>query len=420
VEATAANQEAIRRTPGNVGAYRNLAQVYLGVGRVHEALAVLEEAARLPDADTRFLLLLADTLGALQSLKDPAAGDLRPRILALLDRAAVLKPEGTAELLRLAELYQLFGEGSKALLIYQRLLASDPDLPGLRERLADVYLKTDNREQAEEQLRILARDQPTNPLPHYYLGVLALEAKRFDEAVAAFNRVLVLRPDREAIYLDLVVAHLSHRRPEDALAVLARARARFRPSFRMEFYTGAALLDLKRYDEAIRHLTSAEVIAGATSPDDLTAAFYFQCGVACERARRFDDAALHFEKAIELEADFAEALNYLGYMWAEQGIHLDRARELIEQAVKLEPDNEAFLDSLAWVLHQLGRSAEALPHQLRAIQLSPEPDATLYDHLGDIQHRLGRLEEARQAWRKAQEIEAKPEVGKKLDALGSP
>lgn len=409
-----ASQEAIKRTPQSVSGYRNLAQIYLEAGQLSDAVGVLEEAAKQPDTDTRFLLLLADALGALQQLKDPAVGDLRPRILGLLERAASLKPKEPREILRLADLFQLFGEGSKSLPLYQQLLDADPDLPGLRERLAEVYLRTDNKEKAAEQLRILALQKPTNPLPHYYLGVLALEMKRFDDAVSAFNQVLILRPDNEPIYYELALANLSHNRPKDALEVLGRARKKFRPSFQLEFYSAIAMSELKQYEDAIRHFTAAEVVAGATAPEQLTYLFYFQSGVAYERAKRFDDAAVQFEKAVELKPDFADALNYLGYMWAERGTNLERARELIQKAVDLEPDNGAFLDSLAWVLHQQGKSAEALPLQLRAVELTKEPDGTLQDHLGDIYLKLGRKEEARKAWQRSLEIEKNAEIEKKL------
>ena len=418
--AIVASKEAVRRTPHNLAGYQNLAQIYLEAGQIVEAVTVLEQAALQPEADSNFMLVLAGALGTLQQLKDPAVGDLRPRILGLLDRTAARNPETPADLLRLADLYQLFGEGTKSLPLYQKLLETHPDFPGLRERLAEVYIRTDNKEQAAEQFRILSLRQPTNPLPHYYLGVLALESKHYEEAIDAFNRVLVLRPDNQAIYLDLALAHLSHRRPQDALGVLDRARAKFRSSFLLEYYSAAALTDLKRHDDAIRHFTAAEVVAGATEPEQLTAQFYFQSGIAYERARRFDDAAVQFEKSIELKVDFAEALNYLGYMWAEQGLNLPRAHELIRKAVELEPDNEAFLDSLAWVLHQMGKSEEALPHQLRAVELAKEPDATLYDHLGDIYQRLGKPADAGQAWKKAQEIGATPEIAKKLESLPKP
>jgi len=316
---------------------------------------------------------------------------------------------------RLADLYQAQGESEKALTIYQGLLERDPDLPGLRERLTGIYLRSDQRDKAAEQLRAMALSRPTNWAPHYLLGGLALAERRYDDAVEAFSKVLILRPGDVRAYLDLAAAHLSQDKPAEALEVLGRARANVRPArFDVEYFSAVALTELERYDEAVRFYTTAEVIGGASEPDKLTAVFYFQAGVANERAKRFDDAALLFEKAIQIQPEFPEALNYLGYMWAEQGKNLERARELILKALELEPDSPAYLDSLAWVLHRLGRSAEALPVQERAVSLSKEPDATLYDHLGDILEALGRREEARAAWTRAQEIEPKPEVEAKL------
>ncbi|MCC6232099.1 MAG: tetratricopeptide repeat protein [Verrucomicrobiales bacterium] len=178
--------------------------------------------------------------------------------------------------------------------------------------------------------------------------------------------------------------------------------------------------ELKRYEEAIRHYTAAEVIAGATAPRYLTHLFYFQSGVAFERAKRFDDASIQFEKSIELKPDFADALNYLGYMWAEQGKNLPRALELIRKAVDLEPKNAAYLDSLAWVLFQMDRAEEALPFQTRAVELSEEPDATLFEHLGDIYRKLGRMDDARRAWQRSLAVESKPEVAERLKEAGGP
>jgi tetratricopeptide (TPR) repeat protein len=102
-------------------------------------------------------------------------------------------------------------------------------------------------------------------------------------------------------------------------------------------------------------------------------------------------------------------------MWADRGENLAEARQFIERALEIEPDNPAYLDSLAWVLFKQGAHAQALEHQLRALKLTPEPDATLLDHLGDIYAALGRLAEARAAWQKSLEVEANPEVEKKLD-----
>jgi tetratricopeptide (TPR) repeat protein len=106
-------------------------------------------------------------------------------------------------------------------------------------------------------------------------------------------------------------------------------------------------------------------------------------------------------------------------MWTEQGVKLEKARELIEKAVKAEPKNAAFLDSLAWVLFKLNHPAEALPHALKAAELSESPDATVYDHIGDIYAALQQPEKACEAWRKSLALEPNPQVSKKLEASGT-
>ena len=139
-------------------------------------------------------------------------------------------------------------------------------------------------------------------------------------------------------------------RPGDAGQGAAEVRAELRAGVLHRRWPTAGR---KAYAEALRHFVAAEVIAKATDPSQLNEGFYFQLGAACERKGDYAQAEQYFEKSLKLAPDFAEAMNYLGYMWAEHGMKLGQARELIEKAVKAEPKNAAFLDSLAWVLFKL-------------------------------------------------------------------
>jgi len=174
----------------------------------------------------------------------------------------------------------------------------------------------------------------------------------------------------------------------------------------------------KNFDKALPHFTAAEVVAQATDPRLLTEEFYFQFGAACERSGDLAQASKYFEKSLQIAPNFSEALNYLGYMWAEHGENLDKARDMIERAVKAEPKNAAYLDSLGWVLYKLNQPKEALPYALQAAQLSEQPDATVYDHIGDIYAALHDLNNAREAWRKSLALEASDQVKKKIDGGG--
>ena len=96
-------------------------------------------------------------------------------------------------------------------------------------------------------------------------------------------------------------------------------------------------------------------------------------------------------------------MNYLGYAWAEQGIKLTKANELIVKAVKQRPRNGYIADSLGWVLYQSGDYKRAVPALERAVQLRPN-DATINDHLGDAYWKVGRKLEARFQWDKAKSM----------------
>jgi tetratricopeptide (TPR) repeat protein len=422
-QAAAANREAIKKSPGSLAGYQNLFLNYLHNKQPREALNALDEAARQPGADADFLVNLAElyvTVGA----QAPAEKDTsRAKALATLNRAVKLGPMTPMLRLKLADGFNLLGESTKAAQLYLEVLKQPPDMPLVEERvratLTNLYLRASDRKGATEQLQAILREDPTNPLIHYYLGRLALDDKKPAEAADHLSKAVLLRPELETAYYFLALAQTELNKGSEALATLDKARQKFSQSFDMEFFTALAYGRQKSYAEALKHFVTAEVIAKATDPSRLNEGFYFEFGATCERKGDYDQAEKYFEKSLQLVPDFAEAQNYLGYMWAEHGLKLDKARELIEKAVKAEPKNAAFLDSMAWVLFKLNQPAEALPYALKAGELSEQPDATVDDHIADIYAALKQLDKAREFWRKSLALEPNEEIRKKLDASGS-
>jgi tetratricopeptide (TPR) repeat protein len=413
-----ANRQAIKRMPGSLSGYQYLAQIYLQGGQLDDGLKVLDEAARQPNVDAAFLIDLGETYRAFGSAG--ATNAVRERALEIFKRAAARKPTNPVQLQRLADAFSALGATDQALATYQQLLERLPNLTVVRNKLVELYLRKQDRTNAVVQLRALLREAPADPQSHYLLGSLLFEDKQPKEAVESFRRTILLSPNFEPAYYDLAAAQMNSDAAKEALETLEKARGKFQQSFIGEYYTALAYTRLKDYTNSLKFLTTAEVIARVSATNRLNQGFYFQLGAACERNQQFKEAESHFRKAIELAPDFAEALNYLGYMWAEREENLAEAKEMIEKAVKLEPKNAAFLDSLGWVLFKLGKTGEALPHILKAIELNEEPDATLYDHLGDIRAALKQPEQARDAWRKSLSIEANEKVEKKLKAADAP
>jgi Flp pilus assembly protein TadD len=101
-----------------------------------------------------------------------------------------------------------------------------------------------------------------------------------------------------------------------------------------------------------------------------------------------------------LEPDHAEAMNFIGYVLADQNVHLDEAERQVRGALGLEPRAAHMHDSLGWVLHRRGDHAGAVAALEEALRLSG-PDPTVLEHLGDAYRALGRTPEAVGAWRRA-------------------
>jgi tetratricopeptide (TPR) repeat protein len=417
-QAAAANRTAIRKSPGSLTGFHNLFLAYLGDKHPQEALKVLDEAGRQSKVDADFLTGLAELYMSFGSQVPAQKAATKTKALAALNRAAQLSPITPLQRLKLADGFNLLGEQDKAAQFYLEVLKQPPDLPLVEERiranLTAIYLRSSDHKRATEQLQAILRDDPTNPQAHYFLGRLALEDKKPAEAADHFSKTILLSPDFETAYYFLALAQIDQDQGSNALATLDKARQRFPQSFELEFYTGLAYSEQKAYAEAIQHYVAAEVIAKATDPQQLREGFYFQLGAAYERKGDYTQAEKYFEKCLQLAPEFVEAMNYLGYMWAEHGEKLDQARELIEKAVKAQPKNAAYLDSLAWVLFKQKQAQEALPYALKAAEFSEKPDADVYDHIGDIYEALKQPEKAREAWRKSLSVAPNDEVRKKL------
>jgi len=417
--AIAAHRAAIQRMPHSSAAYQNLIQLYAQTGQTKEALLALDEAEKQPDLDAQSLLDLAELLtGFYQTKKlDPLAA--KPKVIELLTRAAALKPDDPVVLEKLGDGFRLLGESARAEAVFEQLVQGQPKAFGARAKLAELYLRNNDPKRAAQQWEAILREVPTDPMAYYFLGNIAQGQKDFAKAEECFQKVLLLGQPNVQVYCELALTQINLNKPEAALATLDKGRDRFPRSFPLEFYTGLAYARQKRYAEALKHYTAAEVLAEATEPNLLSHLFYYQVGSACERNQDRPTAEKYFRKCLAIAPDFAEALNYLGYMWAERGERLQEAKAMIEKAVKLEPENAAFLDSLGWVLFKLNQPKEGLDYLLQAIKHSEEPDPTLYDHLGDVYAALKHEDEARAAWRKSLSIEANEEVKKKLEA-GTP
>ncbi len=177
----------------------------------------------------------------------------------------------------------------------------------------------------------------------------------------------------------------------------------------------AVLGDMQRaseqYAEAAESYTRVlDALAGDT-PGDWR--YYYVRGIAYERSKQWQKAEADFKRALELNPDQPQVLNYLGYSWVDQGVNLLPALELIEKAVAGSPNDGYIIDSLGWAYYRLNRFPEAVEQLERAVQIRPS-DPEINDHLGDAYWRAGRQLEARFQWNVAAAVDKEGAVKERV------
>jgi len=418
--AARANRIAIKKSPRLLAGYQNLFLIYAQNKQPKEARAMLDDAAKVSQPDAEYLIALGGLYARLAVQFADEKQTATARAGDIFQRAAKMNPRDPDLRLLLADGLSSVGKNDEAGSIYLELLQDMPDVPVVREnvraKLADIYLRSNDPKRATNLLQAIIRDHPTDARAYYFLGSIAMDETNHALAAECFSKTILLNPNFEPAYSELASVQLAENKPTAAQATLEAGRGKFPGSFPLRYLSGIVASHLKNYISAVQYFTEAEVIAQAmtTGTKPLNYIFYFQFGAACERRGDIAQAEKQFEKCLQLSPNFDEAQNYLGFMWADHGTNLARARDLIESALKAEPKNAAYLDSMAWVLFKQNQPGEALEFELKALANSEEDDAEIFHHLGDIYAALGQTEKAREAWRKSLGVEPNDDVRKKL------
>ena len=172
-----------------------------------------------------------------------------------------------------------------------------------------------------------------------------------------------------------------------------------------------ALRREERFAEAIPVYAAAIDLIGTVEQRHWT--LYYSRGISNERAGNWPAAEADFRKALELQPDQPQVLNYLGYSFVDRGENLDEALGMIQRAVAAQPEAGYIIDSLAWALFRLGRYEEAVEPMERASLLEPV-DPVVTDHLGDVYWAVGRKLEARFQWHRALSFDPEEKDAKRI------
>ncbi|MCB1507488.1 MAG: tetratricopeptide repeat protein [Hyphomicrobiaceae bacterium] len=241
---------------------------------------------------------------------------------------------------------------------------------------------------------------PENVIARIALGEIYESLGLLERAAAVYEPVPDTSPFRRRVDIRLGIIYERLEKPDETDAHMAGLIETDPSDLDAITVYGNILRIREDYHGAIAVYTAGIGSLEQDQPQDWP--LYYARGIAYERTGQWPLAEADFLKALELSPEEPDVLNYLGYTWADMGIHLDRAIGMLERAVELRPDSGYIIDSLGWVYYRLGRYDDALQLLERAVLIEPQ-QGEIQDHLGDVYWRVGRRLEARFQWSHALE-----------------
>lgn len=291
---------------------------------------------------------------------------------------------------RIKELTNRLEQEEKAL-VNGEVRAADPaEVAMLREVIRRQLRVQERRRQAKELLLEAARD-------------LGKEDERLNEAIAMFDLAEIeLTPEEQKLVADQQV-------DGEFVSPIPRDRAT----------VGLATVELNRELDSYDRAATKAYLAGRLLP---TRELYelmieqhpghvpalCKLGIVQLKLNEPTEAAMSFQKAIELDEGNSYAMRMLGFCHLKLD-DLAAADEYLRKAVELAPDDAKSYRLWGTVAYRLGAMDDAESHFKASISADPIPSEA-YFNLAMLYLRKGRLDEARNLYSQALERGAVPDA----------
>jgi len=365
------------------------AQILIKKGKIMSARKSLARMQKLaPDHEMPVLLL------SVLAMKDKHVAEAEK----LLRGFIATHPESLNVNLALGKLLIQQHRLSDAIMVFRALANNSGNNPGILRQLGMLYFEHKDYAEAEKTFHQLVAAHPDD-MSRFYLAASMEAQGKADQASAMYEKIDTSSALATAAQLRLAAIDVSHDKFDKAsqrLQSILKEKPEHLDAYLMQ---SAIWLTQKKYRLLI------DETAALMSLKKLPPQLLFNRAVAFEHFKQYEQSEAMLNRVISLEPDNAEALNFLGYTYAVQGINLDKAKTLIQRALIQKPDDGYYLDSLAWAYYQGGDYDKAADMQSKALKQIPD-DTVMHEHFGDIMWKKGKQQAARQAWKKAIELKS--------------
>jgi Flp pilus assembly protein TadD len=281
--------------------------------------------------------------------------------------------------------------------------------------LASLYLTDKQDDQAADVVRTMRKEMPGQIEPAAFAVAVLINVGKDDEARTQADLLAKERPHDARAWMIAAEAWASKdsegKYSKEADARYVKAEAALADSAGSRSELARSFTRTSRFDKA------EAMLEDAIGKDPKSARLWLELAFARERRKDVPGAEKAAQQSLDIDPRNGQALNFLGYLYADYKVNVDRAVPLIEQALALDPDNPYYIDSLGWAYYRLGRLEDARGQLERAIALGGDEPEVL-EHLGDVYVALARKDDAKSLYQKALQLDpTKTSLSRKIEAL---
>ncbi len=376
----------------SAGIYYALGKNYYYLGKTPLALQYTKKAVQLNPDRMEYKSQLADIFSSASQFDSAAV---------VLEKMIASDSASLSSYYRLARIY----ENSKplsAIRIYKKLTEVIGSDWNVLIRIADLYEKMGNIDEAANTIKELLKIDPGNTSLYKLLIDYYTKAEKYDEALAAANDLLQLNPDDLDIREKKAQVYINKGDWEDAAkefsyildksdvpleSKISVGRSYFLQSLKdstltpvakqffekidkdttdweVKMYLGAIAINQHQDSTAIEQFKQVTQMAG------WNVQAWIRLGGLYFDNKKYEEAAKVMAEAIQLFPDDFTVNLILGLSLAQSNKETE-AKPYLKKAVDINPNDVNALSAYGFTLNQLKESTEAAEYLKKALKLSP-------------------------------------------------
>ncbi len=358
-------------------------------------------------------------------------------------KALALKPDSETAVLALA---QASSDSNEAIEILSGFLEKYPNAREVRIAAARLMIKQKQYDKAKKEFEKIRLSQPQDLMVLYSLSLLSIQQNDYAAAEKYLNEYLVSaskqdKENRDTVQVLFLLSQIAEEQHhyDQALDWLAKIDQDEEDEVSMSVEIKKAQLYAKKgnvqrarkiiselesenpYEKERLLLTEAQILRDIKKQHDAldvlknglkefpkSTNILYDYALTAENLGKYGEMEIALKKIIEIDPQYQQAYNALGYSLADRNMRLDEAYSLIEKAMKLSPNDPFITDSFGWVLFRQGKIDEAEQQLRQAYQLRADPEIAV--HLGEVLWVKGDKEGAMDFFRQAKAKDAKNEL----------